>query len=181
LVPRIASSFDLSDTQTLVLGVSGAVGPNGTGPDRRTAIFGADLFWKWKPPTASRGFPYVSWQTEVLQRRFEAGSDPAAAMPLPPETLRDTGFYSQLVWGFDPRWNVGLRADYASGNAGAFDAGDPFRGERYRFSPEITFLPSEFSKVRLQYNYDHGEAFGSANSAWLRLEFGLGAHAAHKF
>jgi hypothetical protein len=180
-VPRIASSFDLSDTQTLLVGVSGAFGPNATGPSQRTAVYGADVFWKWKPAVASQGFPYVSWQTEVLQRRFEAGDDPTAVTPLPAETLRDTGLYSQIVWGFVPRWNLGFRADYVTGNTGAFDPNDPFRGERYRFSPEITFLPSEFSKLRLQYNYDHGDAFGSANSAWLRLEFGIGAHAAHKY
>jgi hypothetical protein len=180
-VPRVASSFDLSDTQTLLLGLSGAFGPNDTGPHRRTAIYGADLFWKWKPADSARGFPYVTWQTEVLHRRFEAGADPLAPVPLPTETLRDTGFYSQVVWGFVPRWNLGLRVDYVNGNDGVFDASDPFRGERQRLSPEITFLPSEFSKFRLQYNYDRGDAFGSANSIWLRVEFGLGAHAAHKF
>ena len=102
-------------------------------------------------------------------------------MPLPAETLRDYGFYTQLVYGFVPRWNTGLRVDYVNGNAGVFDASDVFRGERYRFSPELTFLPSEFSKIKLQYNFDHGESFGSANSVWLQLEFGLGAHAAHKY
>lgn len=180
-VPRVASSFDLGDTQTLVVGVSGAFGPDDTGPHRRTAIYGADLFWKWKPATSAQGFPYVTWQTEVLHRRFDAGPDSLAPVPLPAEILRDTGAYSQIVWGFVPRWNLGLRADYVTGNDGVFDASDPYRGERYRFSPEITFLPSEFSKFRLQYNYDHGEAFGSANSIWLRVEFGLGAHAAHKY
>jgi hypothetical protein len=80
-----------------------------------------------------------------------------------------------------PRWNVGLRADYVTGNAATFDPSDPFRGRRYRFSPELTFLPSEFSKVRLQYNYDHGDLIGTANSIWMQLEFGLGAHAAHKY
>ena len=181
LVPRLASSFELSDTQTLLLGVSGAFGPNDTGTDRRTEVYGADVFWKWKAPDAAGGFPYVTWQTEALYRKFEAGADPLAPAPLPAETLRDSGFYSQLVWGFVPRWNVGLRADYVAGNHTAFDASDPHRGRRYRFSPEITFLPSEFSKIRLQYNFDHGEYFGTENSVWMQLEFGLGAHAAHKY
>jgi len=178
-VPRLASSFELSDTQTLLAGVSAAFGPNDTGPHSRTEVYGVDLFWKWKRADASQGFPYVTWQTEALYRRFEAAADPL--VPLPAEVLRDYGYYSQLVWGFVPRWNAGLRVDYASGNAAAFDVGDPYRGERYRFSPELTFLPSEFSKVRLQYNYDHGDLFGTAHSVWMQLEFGLGAHAAHKY
>ena len=180
-VPRIATSFELTDTQTLLAGLSAAFGPNDTGPHRRTEIYGVDLYWKWKPANATQGFPYLAWQTEGLYRRFGAAADPLAPVPLPAETLRDYGFYTQLVYGFVPRWNTGLRVDYVNGNAGVFDASDVFRGERYRFSPELTFLPSEFSKIKLQYNFDHGESFGSANSVWLQLEFGLGAHAAHKY
>jgi hypothetical protein len=86
-----------------------------------------------------------------------------------------------VLWGFKPRWVTGLRGEYASGNTAANDAGDPFRGERYRVSPVLTFFPSEFSKIRLQYNYDHGEQFGDAHSIWLQVEFMLGAHGAHKF
>ena len=45
-VPRLATSFELTDTQTLLAGLSGAFGPNDTGPRRRTEIYGADFFWK---------------------------------------------------------------------------------------------------------------------------------------
>ncbi len=180
-VPRVASSFELTDQQTLVAGVSGAFGPNDTAGDARTEIYGADLYWKWKPSDADAGFPFVSWQTEGLYRRFGAGADPTAPTPLPAQTLRDWGFYSQVLWGFTPRWVAGFRGEYANGNSGADDANDPFRGERMRFSPDLTFYPSEFSKIRLQYNYDHGELVGDAHSVWLQMEFLLGAHGAHKF
>jgi hypothetical protein len=179
--PRIASSMEISDTQTLVAGLSGAFGANDTGPLSRTETYGADIYWKWKPANADKGFPFLSWQTEALYRRFGAGADPLAPTPLPAENLRDWGMYSQLLWGFHPRWVAGLRGDYASGNTGAFDANDVFRGERYRVAPALTFLPSEFSKVRLQYNHDQGELIGMEHSVWLQLEFMLGAHAAHKF
>ncbi len=178
-VPRVATSFELSDTQTLLAGLSAAFGPNDTGPHSRTEVYGVDFYWKWKPANASQGFPYLAWQTEGLYRRFSAGADPLALLPA--ETLRDYGFYTQLIWGFVPRWNAGLRYDYVTGNAGANDPSDPFRGERYRIAPELTFLPSEFSKIRLQYNFDHGASFGTANSIWMQLEFGLGAHGAHKY
>lgn len=178
-VPRLASSFDLTDQQTLVAGVSGAFGPNDTGANKRTEIYGADLYWKWKAPNAHEGFPFVSWQTEGLYERYDAGADAGAGLPA--EVLRDWGMYSQVLWGFKPRWVVGVRGEYADGNHGAFDSEDIYRGERERVSPVLTFYPSEFSKIRLQYNYDHGALFGDAHSVWLQMEFLLGAHGAHKF
>lgn len=178
-VPRLASSFDLTDQQTLLVGASAAFGPNDTGSGLRTEIYGLDLYWKWKAPNAQAGFPFVSWQTEALYQRFEAGADPS--LSLPDETLRDWGFYSQVLWGFKPRWVAGLRGEYANGNTGDYDSDDVYRGERTRFSPGLTFYPSEFSKLRLQYNYDYGALFGTEHSVWLQVEFLLGAHGAHKF
>jgi hypothetical protein len=178
-VPRLSSSFELSPEQTLVAGVSAAFGPNDTGNENWTQIYGLDLYWKWKPAHADAGFPFVSWQTEALYQRFEAGADPTAGLPA--ETLRDWGFYSQVLWGFHPRWIAGLRGEYANGNPGAYDPHDVFRGERTRVSPDLTFYPSEFSKIRLQYNYDVGEHFGTQHSIWMQVEFLLGAHGAHKF
>jgi len=178
-VPRLASSFDLSDEQTLVVGASGAFGPNDTGEHTRTQIYGVDAFWKWKPVNASEGFPFVTWQTEALYRRFEAGADPSALLPA--EVIRDYGFYSQVMWGFHPHWVAGLRGEWATGNNAAFDRKDVFRGDRTRISPVLTWYPSEFSKVRLQYNYDQGEHFSDQHSIWLQFEFQLGAHAAHQF
>jgi hypothetical protein len=178
-VPRLASSFDLTPQQTLVVGASAAFGPNETGAENRTEIYGFDIYWKWKPADSQSGFPFVSWQTEALYQRFEAGADPSLALPA--ETLRDWGFYSQVLWGFKPRWVAGFRGEYANGNEGAYDPNDVFRGQRTRLSPDITYYPSEFSKIRLQYNWDHGELFGTENSVWLQVEILLGAHGAHKF
>lgn len=177
--PRIASSFQLGDEQTLVAGVSGAFGANDTSPTARTEIYGADLYWKWKPVNAMEGFPFVSWQTEGLFRRFGAGADVVAGLPA--ANLHDYGFYSQILWGFQPHWVAGVRGEWASGNSDLFDPLDPFRGERYRVSPVLTWYPSEFSKLRLQYNFDHGRYFETAHSIWLQMEFLLGAHGAHKF
>jgi hypothetical protein len=178
-VPRLASSFDLTDEQTLVAGVSGAFAPNNTGAHTSTEIYGLDLYWKWKPVNAHAGFPFVSWQTELLYRNFDAAAD--ASVPLRAETIRDYGFYSQVLWGFRPRWVAGLRGEWVTGNDSAIDRMEVMRGDRTRISPVLTFFPSEFSKVRLQYNYDHGQHFGDEHSVWLQLEFLLGAHGAHQF
>ena len=42
-VPRWENSFDLSPTQTVLAGISGAFGSNETGADTSTQIYGADL------------------------------------------------------------------------------------------------------------------------------------------
>ena len=58
---------------------------------------------------------------------------------------------------------------------------DPDRDTRWRIAPALTYYPSEFSKLRLQYNYDDRDHVGVDHSVWLQFEFLLGTHAAHKF
>lgn len=174
---RIATSFDVTNEQTLLLGASAAFGPNSTGTDKDTLIYGLDMFWKWKSRYASGGFPFVTWQTEVMGRHFEAGEDVNAG--LPEETMDNWGAYSQLCWGFNKRWVAGIRGDYVDGEK---EAADPLGFERWRLSPNLTFYSSEFSKIRLQYNYD--DVLGndsSEHSVILQCEFLLGSHGAHKF
>lgn len=181
-VPRLSTSFDVTSTQTLLLGVSAALGPNNSGTSASSDVYGADVYWKWKSETASQGFPFVSFQGEWMYRRYDAAERTSAANPaatLPSETLKDQGAYYQLLWGIRPRIVAGLRGDWAQGNSASFDA--ELRAKRYRFSPNFTYYPSEFSKVRLQYNFDDRTGIGRDHSLWLQFEFILGAHAAHRF
>lgn len=223
--PRYTVSFDLTDSQTLLLGASAAFGPNSSGSsgDTVTQIYGIDLYWKWKPAEAHGGFPFVSFQTEAMLRRYELGAfdwdedgnlgdgdgngfvdegivaDATGLLPamLNPERVTDYGFYSELLYGFRKGWVAGLRYDYVGGRAADFEragllvadnAGggdllgrDPRRAQRWRLSPNLTWYPTEFSKVRLQYNFDDRRSLGTDHSVWLQFEFLLGAHAAHKF
>lgn len=182
IAPRITSSVDLTSTQTVLFGASAAFGPNNSGLTARTRIYGADLFWKWKSATAMQGFPFVSLQTEAMVRDYDAATRISAANPadtLPSESLKDWGIYSQLLWGVKPRIVLGLRGEVVDGDDAAFDA--DLRARRYRVSPNLTWYPTEFSKLRLQYNYDDREGIGTDQSLWLQVEFILGAHAAHKF
>jgi hypothetical protein len=211
--PRVASSFDLLDSQTVLFGVSGAFGPNasGAGGDTQTQIYGVDLTWKWTSPRSRGGFPFVMWQTEGMLRRYEAGMfdwdenengllddgevlDVGTGLPavLGRETLTDYGFYSQLLYGFRKGWVAGIRLDYLTGDRGRYErmdlefdgeslGRDPLRNQRWRISPNLTWYPSEFSKLRLQYNYDDRRGAGVDHSVWLQFELLLGAHAAHKF
>src|SRR6266540_3015635 len=91
-IPRFENSVNLSDTQTLLAGVSGAFGSNETGANSRTQIYGADLLYKWKSARAEGGFPFVKWQTEFMYRRFEAGHGANDSFPVA-ETFHDWGLY----------------------------------------------------------------------------------------
>jgi hypothetical protein len=86
-VPRYVTSFDLTDSQTLVTGVSGAFGPNDSSRHTDTQIYGVDLFWKWKPEWQSGGFPFVAFQTEWMTRRYEAGSADVMRMTMEFQTF----------------------------------------------------------------------------------------------
>jgi len=60
------------------------------------------------------------------------------------------------------------------------------RQSRSRISANLTWYPTEFSKIRLQYNHDFlYENFFLADrdvdSVFLQFEFILGSHGAHKF
>jgi hypothetical protein len=182
-VPRFTASFDPTSTQTLLVGASGAFGPNNTGPDARTAIYGADVYWKWKSPRAAAGFPFVAFQSEYLARRYDAAARPSqypqvVAVTLPGTTLRDDGAYAQLQWGIKPRIIAAVRGEYVNGNQASLWS---LRERRTRVSPGFTWFPTEFSKFRIQYNYDQRRSLGSDHSIMLQAEFLLGAHAAHKF
>jgi len=182
IVPRFATSFDLSETQTVLLGASAAFGPNNSGPSARTRAYGVDGYWKWKPAAAQAGFPFVSMQGEALLRRYDAAERVSAEDPtltLPDETLNDRGAYAQVLWGIKPRIVAGLRGDWANGDDASVET--TLRADRFRLSPNFTWYPTEFSKLRVQYNYDDRKGIGTDHSLWFQFEFLLGAHAAHKF
>ncbi len=205
--PRYAVSFDLTDTQTLLAGASAAFGPNASGGagETTTQIYGVDLYWKWKPANAHAGFPFVSLQAEGMLRRYELGAFDWAAEDSPiindatgapaflvRETVNDYGFYAQALYGFHRSWVAGLRYDFVAGDRADYEemdlsydnevlGRDPLRRERWRISPNLTWYPSEYSKLRLQYNYDVRADIGVDHSVWLQWELLLGAHAAHKF
>src|SRR6058998_3971056 len=183
-IPRWENSVDLSPTQVVLAGVSGAFGSNETGANSRTQIYGADFFYKWKSAHAEGGFPFVKWQTEAMYRRFEAGRGVDQTFPVA-ETFHDWGMYSQLLWGFKKGWVAGVRGDYVHMQDSHF-TDDLDRQSRSRVSANLTWYPTEFSKLRLQYNHDFLESnfFLSdreVDSLFLQFEFILGSHGAHKF
>lgn len=197
---RWVNGFDVSDTLSGQVGLSGLFGPNATGPDGRTRVYGADVVLKWRPLQTDRGWPFLIFEAEILRRAYKADDftgcleeeDCASPVFVAEDTLRDWGYYAQLLWGFQRNWAVGLRYEHASGDGPGFDAAeemfvsrdnDPFRADRTRIAPLLIWHPSEFSRIRLQYNYDRADHLPGKNehSVWAGLEFLFGAHPAHTY
>ena len=166
----IRQFFDLGTDWSLSLGLSGQFGPNTTGDGNRSAIYGVDLYLRYRPVASVRRTA-VSLQAEWMLRTRQ----------VPDGLLQDMGLYAQLVWNITPRWEIGGRYEWVQGNPG--DALDPeWTGDRQRAAVEATFYPSEFSRIRLQANADLMP--GRADPVWgaiLAVELTIGAHAAHSF
>lgn len=175
-----------------VIGASGLCGPNATGDDGRTIVLGADISMEWTPRENDDGWPYLTWQTEVMRRRFmlgegAPGDGQGGALQIgedgisESDNLMDWGGYSQVLWGYRKNWAVGLRYEYASGSSNPVaSASDPLRDDRQRFSPVLIWTPTEFSRFRLQYNYDLAEHLDESpvHSIWVGMEVYFGEHAA---
>ncbi len=199
---RWANGVDLGDTVTAQLGGSALFGPNGTGSDGDTRILGVDAFVKWVPLDARRGWPFVKLEGEALHRRYHADdflgcfeeAEGCTEVFVADQTLRDWGFYAQILYGFVYRWSAGIRYEHGTGSGSnvAFDEDadavvrvsrslDPFRSPRHRISPLVVFQPSEYARLRLQYNYDHltFSRDHDQHSVWFGVEFLIGSHPAH--
>jgi hypothetical protein len=191
---RAVTSMDPSDSTTFGLGASALFGPNPTGGDADTVIWGADFVFRWRPLDARGGAPFVKLQGEFLARAFDAApqvddSDPLAPVDVPGATLRDHGGYLQAIYGFAPQWAAGLRGEWGSGSGDSYEGGgvfgrgaDPYRCDRVRLSPMLAYKPSEYSRIRLQYNFDDSDHLDDeVHSVWLGFEILIGAHAPHAY
>jgi hypothetical protein len=184
---RWENAWTLSDSLSMKIGASGLFGPNATGWDERTRIYGADLVFKWRPARNFRGWPFFLVESELMKRDYEAAAvvDAAGVTTLPATTLYDWGFYLQSLYGFRYGWAGGLRYEYATGSGQSVGGrgSAPFRADRQRLSPLLVWHPTEFSRIRLQYNFDIAEQLDpdEAHTGWVGFEILYGAHAAHKY
>ena len=158
------------------LGLSGAIGPNATGRNANTYIWGADFTANRKLSNDRSLFVYLEW----LHRIYEAAADPASGFA--EDTLDDYGMVAELLYGFNKKWSAGARYEYVHGSGesvGNFASreADPNRDTRHRFSPLLAWQFAPGAKLRLQYNYDQTNrlAKNDAHSVWLGFNWSIGA------
>jgi hypothetical protein len=205
------TSLDLGDDLVLLTGVSYATGksrldhfedeetPHGFAGDTR--IFGFDTTLKY----IIDSYRYISLQGEYLHRRMK-GSRFALHEHDEEDTTEDTddhshdalevesadllkkqsGWYTQLVFRFNKWWRFGSRWDSLKRNRIFLDdTALPLPENLNRYSFMVDFNPTEFSRIRLQYNinryaYLDGER-KNYNSLVLQFNMAIGAHGAHSF
>ena len=173
----IEQFFPFGDDLSLFWGLSGAFGPNPTGRDNRTEIYGTDLYLKWRPITEQSDHE-VHAQAELLYRRRQ----------IPLDVLQDLSGYAQLFVRFAQRWGAAARYEWGSpvwdlDGVRAGDYLDPFwDGHRHRASLSLTHDPTEFSRLRLQASADVPDWLPDPVWAvFLQTEFVTGAHGSHSY
>lgn len=162
--------FPFDDDWSLSWGLSAQLGPNPTGQDNRTEIYGSDLYLRYRP-VDSRQRSAWSLQVEGMFRTRQ----------VPNDVLQDWGLYAQTVWNITPEWELGARYEYVRGVVN-----DPldtdWDADRQRASVQVTFHPSHFSRIRLQGAHDApGYRPDPIWGAMLAFEVLIGAHGAHRF
>lgn len=202
VVATAKTSFDLLDNLVLLGGLSYAQGgsrffiepPAGTAAAAApalgdgslaafagtTSIAGADLSLRWFIDSYNE----LSWQTEFLFRHLGGQSyddNGSSAME-----KNQSGLYSQLLWRFGQQWRTGVRLDLLTQNQ-TISAGTSSNGPSMlpRYAAMVEYLPSEFTRLRLQYELDQSRfadgAGQSVHGLYLNLNLAMGAHGAHQF
>lgn len=183
----VKSSFEPTENSTFYFGPSVMFGKTRNGNivsdaefDGNSALYGLEAVWKWKPLTR-RGF---TLQSEYLYLVQNGNTTDAATGQADPLQRHQDGFYVQGICQLD-RWRFGARYDVMELFIDTFErAGvqQELGDKPWRATASIEFNPSEFSRIRLQYNHDRTGRDGRSNDEGiLQFVFGIGAHAAHTF
>ncbi len=167
---QLKGFFEMGESNSLELGLSGLTGRNDEAGDYRTDIFGAHFSFKRKSPRqglykalALSGELLLS-RREMFDERDHAGS----------ARVNSYGFFLAGKYQFSRRWEAGVRFDYSQ-----FPA-DDWQHEN-AVSGILTFRPSEFQRLRLQYRYLDRNFFDKESGLFFQWIFIIGAHGAHPF
>ncbi len=175
---RLVQFFDLADDLAMQLGLNAVTGTSPNAPEigNRSLALGTDTFLKWRPiGWGETGYTFVSWTVEAWYRQMQVAGD----------LWEDIGGYSDLIYGMDKRWQLALRVELwkrLSGEAtGTELARDGYGADTVRATLALSFSPSHFSRVRLQYTFENVEGYDYNNIVLLQLEVSAGAHGAHTY
>lgn len=181
------ASFDVGNYGTILFGPSVIAGKTKTESIEHDNIFSGDstlcgfeFTYKWKP---SR-WKSFTLQSEYFWRHQKGILEDESTSTRQTLNRTQDGMYLQAVYQTG-RWALGTRYDLLEpfNDKYKLDGTKVSFGDKpWRTSAMLEFNPSEFSKIRLQYNYDKSTRDGKVNNEWfLQFITGIGAHAAHSF
>jgi hypothetical protein len=156
-----------------------------TGLEGDADLWGVDLVYKYDD-AALDGHRDLKIQAEYLRSSKNlrvTGGHPEDVGSR--RRLTTDGLYLQGLYGVAPRWQLGLRYDVLGlTNEASGEEGGSF-GDSDRWTVALSWVPTEFSLFRLQYEYadvlvEPGlrESF---NAFWLQFLLSMGSHGAHPF
>ena len=149
---------------------------------------GLNAIYKWAPDGNYRE-RNVKLQFEYFNRDDEGNLTLLNSSPLETSSLdgKQDGWYAQATWKFARNWRTGIRydmldSDNQGSDPGVLDeAGLLSNGHTpERASIMAEWVPSEYSRIRLQYNRDDSYQV-SDDQVYLQYTFSIGAHGAHAF
>ncbi len=150
-----------------------------------TDLYGADLRFTWAP-TGNPREKELLLQGEYFHR-YEDGTyeDFNAGTGVVPVDDNTGGWYAQGVYKFHQQWRVGARySRLGAPDVPAGLEGSALDGEGHdpvATAIMIDWTNSEFSRIRLQYNYEELSKDQDDNQFILQYTMSLGAHGAHKY
>ncbi len=123
------------------------------------------------------------WQRKDLDLTFH---EEAPLLVGAERKFTQDAFYLQGLYGFAPRWQAGLRYDVTSLTSKLESGGSTLRewDESDRWTAALTWRPTEYSAMRLQYAIADITVDGESNDfdyVYLQYLMSLGSHGAHKF
>jgi hypothetical protein len=143
--------------------------------------------WVWRYDSARPlGRGDLTVQGEYLYREKDLQPIAAPASPAVPAShvSAQDGLYAQAVYGIASRWTLAGRVDVIglTNRLERDDAATEYRASR-RYSAALTFNPTEFSRVRVQYNAGRFESDGPVtfHQVFVQFQMSLGVHGAHRF
>ena len=182
----VKAGGDINDNTSWLAGLSmldsSTIGADDgfTGKDR---LYMADGTLKWAPNgNVKDGGVTVRGEYLVDKRHgdYSVPAEPQLGDPLFDQAWVGTrrGGYLEALWRLNRTWEFGYRYDKLWA-----DRGGPFASsfDPSRNSFELTWINSEFSRVRLQFSRELPNPFDSDNILTLQYQVALGAHGAHAF
>lgn len=143
----------------------------------------ADLVWKYAPHGNSRE-SNAKVQGEYLWRRERGDLGMDRIFPSNAYSSRQSGWYVQGVYQWQPEWRAGVRFDRLDPGKPGFGALSPLLDASFRprrASAMVDYNPSEFTRIRLQYARSETLAGMPDNEFFVQYILSIGAHGAHKY